>query len=108
MRFAAVACCLALAACAKPTPPVDVPPVADPCPSEGLAPIKAEPAHPVPDPMELGAVFGAIAGVIGPDRAQALVRFWETERPQWGGQGWARVKAVKSWCDERNKPPPDT
>lgn len=101
MRFAAIACCLALAACAKPTPPVNVPPIADPCPAEGLASIQTEPAHPVADPAELGAVFGAIANVIGPERAQALVRFWETERQQWGGAGWERVKRVKTWCDAR-------
>lgn len=95
--------CLALTACEhNPKGPVgQIPPVADPCPSEGLAPLRAEPTHPLPDPVDKGKVFGAIASVIGADRAQALVRFWETEEPTWGRQGWERVKKTKEWCDRR-------
>lgn len=78
-----------------------MPPVADPCPAEGLAPLRDEPTHPLPDPVDKGRVFGAIAAAIGPERAQALVRFWETDEPTWGRQGWERAKRTKEWCDAR-------
>ncbi len=102
-RFLDIACglSLALAACAKPTVPVIVPPVADPCPSEGLAPLRVEPIDPLPDTVEKGRVFGAIAQVLGPDRAQSVIRFWETEVPTWGRQGWERVGRTKTWCENR-------
>jgi hypothetical protein len=100
--YAIAACVVALSACAtKPAVPVNLPPVAEPCPSEGLAPLKAEPTHPLADPVDRGKVYGAIASVIGNDRAQALVRFWETDEPTWGRQGWERVKRTKEWCDRR-------
>lgn len=92
--------CFTLAACAT-KPPTTVPPVADPCPAEGLAELQAEPVSPESDPIELGRVYGAIAGVIGPDRAQALVRFLEADHPSWGRRGWERAKRVKEWCAAR-------
>jgi hypothetical protein len=102
--FAVLACALALTACAtKGGPVAGIPPVADPCPAEGLAAVRPEPIHPIVDPVELGTVFGAIAGVIGPERGQALVRFWETERPTWGRQATERLTRVKTWCDARQK-----
>lgn len=100
--LAFVAWALLLTACATDKlPPPSLPPVAEPCPAEGLAPVRPEPVHPLPDPIEKGKVFGAIAGVIGPERAQALVRFWETDEPTWGRQGWDRVNRTKAWCDAR-------
>lgn len=101
MRFAAIACCLALAGCATTKPPVDVPPVADPCPAEGLAEVQAAPVSPVTDPVMLGQVFGAIDRTLGPEKAAALVRFWEVELPQWGNQLSARVTRTKAWCEGR-------
>lgn len=101
--FLLAAAALALSACAdhpKPTPG-QIPPIAEPCPSEGLAPLKAEPVKPVTDPIQMGRVYGAIATVLGPDVAQKLVRFWETDEPTWGRQGWERVKRTKEWCDAR-------
>jgi hypothetical protein len=92
---------LALSACAKPVPVLDIPPVADPCPAEGLAPLRPEPVHPVPDMVERGRVFGAVIAILGEERARALVQFWETDRPTWGRQGWERVKRTKAWCDGR-------
>lgn len=102
-RYFVIACAsLALASCGGKRPPVvGIPPVANPCPSEGLAPLRSEPVHPLPDTVEKGRVFGAIAQVLGADRAQALVRFWETESPTWGRQGWERVGRVKAWCESR-------
>lgn len=104
MRHAFFYCAfaLSLAGCATTRdPPPALPPIAEPCPAEGSAAVRAEPVHPLADPVEKGRVFGAIASVIGPDRAQAVVRYWETEVPTWGRQGWERVGRVKTWCDSR-------
>lgn len=98
----AAACALALTACGSldKDPPVEVPPIADPCPAEGTADLRPEPVNPVP-PADRGPVYSAVASVLGPDRAQALIRFWETDHPTWGRQGWERVKRTKEWCDAR-------
>lgn len=99
--YLACACALALSACNTTKEPVILPPIADPCPAEGLAEVRPEPVHPLTDQVERGRVYGAIASVLGADRAQSLVRFWETDEPTWGRQGWERVKRTKDWCDGR-------
>jgi len=101
-----LAALLLLSACAKPVPVLDIPPIADPCPAEGLAPIRDEPAHPVPDMVERGRVFGAIIAILGEAKARALVQFWETDRPTYARLGWERVARIKTWCDGRLHPEP--
>lgn len=92
---------LILGGCVTKPLPGQIPPIADPCPSEGLAPVKEAPVKPIIASIDQGLVYGAIAGVLGADKAQALVRYWESEMPQWGQLGWTRVDKTKTWCEGR-------
>jgi len=90
-----------LASCSTPTAGPQIPPVVQPCPSEGLAPVVKGPTQPTLSEEERGRVFLGIATAIDPTKAQALVRYWEAELPSWAKLGWDRVAKTKAWCDRR-------
>ena len=65
-------------------------------PPEACAAIRAEPLP--PEGISTAALFRAIAGAIGEEKAAAFWRWLTVEHPGWGQEGWDRLSALRPFC----------